>query len=771
MFPLDELKQLEAQVTSATALDDLKPIYNRLGELARDYTSDFDLQLAIADTRQRVIEKGLALRRHPNGNPAEKPPQPRLARPQVSDLPPVSKPVPKAPLDAEQPSAPPAPPRLGLGVALGAAATIIFFVVIVQIARDRNFPKPAAPASASAAAPGSVPVDIVTAPPGANVQINGENKCRSNCRVNLVPGNYQITAVLDGFDPAASGVTVVPGNPINVNLKLIAQSQMVRLFTDLDSGRVILDGKPAGELQDGQLVLDRVPNGKHTLFVIGTNRDATFSFEGQSGKEPKIKGPVSATNMLAVLVTSLGNQATVESSSKTPVKVALNGQARGEAGADGLELKDVPGGDQTLTVGDGADQRKLIVSFGAMPVVTAFLKSDVNTGTLVVSTGEDGATVLLNGKEYRRKTQHGELRIQTVGSQVVRVTKPGFQPEPEQRVEVNKGEETRIAFHLRPLPKVAALQIRNGIPGTQILIDEHPAGRIGPDGSFSAANLTPGDRSIEARRDGFIPRRILRTLRAGETLTINGTELAQPAAAASLNVGTSPADAIITYRRADEAETHTAHAGTLRLDAGAYVFTIRAPNYTDRTEHLTLAAGETRNLDVALVREFKPAEVPKPKPPATAVDWTGWQQENGEYVRKGGNLVVLHSGPLNGTIMFTARLRKAGLFRSGKLRWFIQDGDGTSHFEVDKKKFQVRGPDGVRSREHSHDRDRDDEDERTYTFQIDITPDRIVHRMKIRGDWITVDSEQTSGVADGKFGFDIPGNDQVAISNLRFTPR
>ena len=46
--------------------------------------------------------------------------------------------------------------------------------------------------------------------------------------------------------------------------------------------------------------------------------------------------------MLAVLVSSLGSQANVRSSAPIPLKVDLNGQPKGEAGPEGLELKDVP---------------------------------------------------------------------------------------------------------------------------------------------------------------------------------------------------------------------------------------------------------------------------------------------------------------------------------------------------------------------------------------------------------------------------------------------
>jgi hypothetical protein len=195
MLPLDELKQLEAQVNSATEVEALRPMYDRLGEIARDYTADFEVQLAVAEARQHIIEKGLAVRRaHSFGSSSEEPAGPRPPkRPQVVDLPPLPKPPPWPERASPKPPEPETRgPRLGLGIALGIAATLIFFVVVVQIARNRNMPTPApAPPATTAAAPGTVPVDIITAPPGATVQINGETKCRSNCRVNLAPGNYQ----------------------------------------------------------------------------------------------------------------------------------------------------------------------------------------------------------------------------------------------------------------------------------------------------------------------------------------------------------------------------------------------------------------------------------------------------------------------------------------------------------------------------------------------------------------------------------------------------
>jgi hypothetical protein len=765
MLPLDELQLLDSQLETAKDVGALRPIYDRLEEIARENSGDFEVQLVAADLRQRVINKGLRLRhareravRHPVAAVAPPPP----ARPASKRFSFGGNGF-RANLLADLPLS----RAVWMGVALGVVGWLVIFITLVQIARRRNIP-PQPAVVASSTTKGGVPVDITTSPPGATIQINNETKCKSNCRIALPPGNYQVTAMLDGFDPAATGVTVVPGPPIPVNLTLPSQTQTVRIYTDLPSGKVFLDGKAAPDLQDGQLVLDRVKNGKHRVTVSGPNAEATFAFELQPGKPPTITGPVSATNVLAVLVSSFGSDGRVQSSSATPVKVALNGLPQGEAGPNGLELKNVPAGDQQLTIGDGQDQRKMVVQFGPMAALTAFLKSDVSTGTLVVSTGEDGVSVFVNGKEYRRKTRHGELRIPALGNVAVRVAKEGFQSEPEQTVEVKKGEEAKLAFKLRPLPQVASLQIHNAIPGTQVFLDDRSIGRVGDDGSLSAANLAPGDHAIEVRRDGYVPRRILRKFVAGQTLALNGNELVMPPAAATVHLAVNPPDAQVTYRRSDEAQTHPARDNPLKLEPGSYVFTAKAPGHADQTARVPVAAGETRNVALTLPRETVAPPVVKPAPASTAVDWErqGWAERDGEYVRKGGNRVVVKRGRLNGVITFTAQLKKGGLglgglFRGGKLRWFIDDGEQYSQFEIDKKHFYANG-DKLPHPEL---------DQRVFTVQIDISPQRIVQRMKTADGWVELASAPGREIANGTFGFVVPGGDEIGISNFHFTPR
>ena len=198
----------------------------------------------------------------------------------------------------------------------------------------------------------------------------------------------------------------------------------------------------------------------------------------------------------------------------------------------------------------------LAESFGPAPMLTAFLKSDVNIGTLIVSTAEDNVRVFLNGKEYPRKTQRGQLRIPTLGSVNVRVAKDGYEIAPPQTAEVKKGSEIRLEFKMQPMPQVAILQIREATPGAEVLLDQKPLGTVAMMARLSANSVPPGDHTIELRKDQFYPKRMQRQFVAGRTVALLGGEGVLAAAIGTVKLSRTPADAQVVYRRADETQNH-----------------------------------------------------------------------------------------------------------------------------------------------------------------------------------------------------------------------
>ena len=262
----------------------------------------------------------------------------------------------------------------------------------------------------------AVQVQITTTPANASVRVNGETKCTAPCSVALAPGPYQVMAFLDGYDAATSTLNVVAGQPGTVTFTLTPQPQTVRILTDLDQGQIVFDDQPPADLQEGQFILDKVAPGSHTVTVTAKSGDATFTFDIAEAKPPAVTGTIAARNLIAKAGTSsFANQARVVTNSG-PMKLALNGQVeRADAGPAGVDLKAFQPGVDELVVGDGKDQRNMKESFGPGPMLTAFVKSDLNIGTLIVSTGEDDVRVYINDKEYRRRTARGQLRIPAIG--------------------------------------------------------------------------------------------------------------------------------------------------------------------------------------------------------------------------------------------------------------------------------------------------------------------------------------------------------------------
>lgn len=570
----------------------------------------------------------------------------------------------------------------------------------------------------------AVQVQIATTPAGASVRVNGTPQCTSNCSVGLTPGSYQITAFLDGYEPAAGTVQVNPSQPTTLNLALEPQAQSLRILTDLDQGKVTIDDQPPADLQEGQFIVDRVATGMHTVKIVGKGGEVSFSFEVADAKLPSIAGPVAAKNLNALLVASLANQAHVVTNSG-PLKLSVNGQPEADATPDGVDLKTFQAGVDELTIGDGKDEVSVKESFGPAPMLTAFLRSGVSTGTLIVATGEDGVRVFVNNKEFARRTQRGQVRIQTVGSVSVRVAKEGFDPPQAQTAEVKKGAETRMEFKLKAAPQFSTLLVVGGTPGAEVLIDQRSVGTVGPDGGFTSAGVAPGDHVVEIRRDQYISHTLPRTFRAGLTVTIVGGD-------AILSAAPPPPPA--------------------------------PPPPTPKAEPPPVVA-------------VQKAAPPAPKA-GTMEDWedpAAWKSKDGGWSHQGAGFIP-YNLPANGVFTFTVQLVKGGsIIRGGKIRWCVNYTDKQNYalYEMDNKNFWAKVVVKGKTFERTHTQLKDLEKQKSFTIQIDVTPEHVVHKMFAGGEWVNLDSWAETGrnFSEGKFGFLIQGNDEIGLADFKFQPK
>ncbi len=490
---LDELKQILDEARSSNSLANLRTYFDRVQELRRIHSGNFDVQLVAAEAQEAIIERARDLR----------------SRSEIPDTTAgiFARPSPARHANATEPAEEEGgkdkeeePSRIEgfpgnrqnwrratyLALFLTAVILVVFFYLI-QTARHINLESP----------PQSAP------------------------------------------KPAGSAKT--PSQPVNNPDHAAASAPTVRLYTDLIPGTVSVDDGDPQDLKDGELVLDHLEPGRHSIKVAGKSGSADFSFDVSENSAPQPVAPVSASNAMAVLVSAQNGKGHLLTSVQQP-DISVDGKPAGQAGPDGLALDNLGATDHELQVAQANDRQRFVMTYTSAPVLSVYVKSDPSTGTVTVITKLDGATVFINDKPSRHTTEHGQLRIPLkIGGYVIRVHKDGFIDPPSQSVDVKKGEESELAFDLQPVQNLASLEIRDAAPGTAIYVDNTQVGRVGADGIGTAQNLANGDHSIELKLDGAIPKRFQRVFQAGKTVLLAGPDTTlQKAAAPEAKVAEQP---------------------------------------------------------------------------------------------------------------------------------------------------------------------------------------------------------------------------------------
>jgi Flp pilus assembly protein TadD len=377
-----------------------------------------------------------------------------------------------------------------------------------------------------------------------------------------------------------------------------------------------------------------------------------------------------------------------------------------------------------------------------------------NLGTLVIVAGQDGASVFLNGKPQRQLTQSGQLRLPNLEPKdyVVKVTKPGFQDPPQQEIRIREGEQARLIFNLQPQPRLASLMIRGGTPGTLVLIDQDPVGTIQADGTLSVSTVNPGDRTVELRKDRFKPRQVKKHFVAGAAITLAAADAALEAASGQLRITFSPPDANVAIAK-DEFLKIVSSGVPLILPPGTYTLTARTAERFTRSATFEVEAGQSKTVDLSLA----PSGMSKWDDPGV------WKHDGDAYTRKGGDFVLYGVVPASGTFVFSA-MPKGRL-----IQWVLNYAGRNNYmlFQLDDKNFYrcaIRN--GQKTDEiivpHKGDK-------KTFrTLQVRVSPTEVVHMIKDGESWTVLDRWTQPGakLSAGKFGFYLPGNEQVALSSF-----
>jgi len=384
-----------------------------------------------------------------------------------------------------------------------------------------------------------------------------------------------------------------------------------------------------------------------------------------------------------------------------------------------------------------------------------------NQGTLLVVAGQDDAKVFLNGKLQRQLTQAGELRLPNLEPKdyVVQVSKSGFQDPPQQKIRIRKGEEARLIFNLQPQPqpRLGSLTIQGGVPGTVVLVDQTPVGTIRPDGTLSVSTVDPGDHTVELRNERFEPRQLKKHFEAGGTISLTAADAALEAAPEStlgeLKITFTPADANVALAKGNLLKMVSSGV-PLNLAPGTYTLTARTAERFTRSSTLEVIAGQSKMLSLSLA----------PNGMSKWDDPGAWKHEGDPFIRKGGDFVLYGVVPASGTFIFSAMLTKGHL-----LQWVLNYKDPKNYvlFQIDENNFYrsvIRN--GEKADEIIVPNKGGKKSFRT--FGIRVSPSALVSQIKQGDSWTVLDrwTQPGADLSLGKFGFYIPGSDEVALSSF-----
>lgn len=378
-----------------------------------------------------------------------------------------------------------------------------------------------------------------------------------------------------------------------------------------------------------------------------------------------------------------------------------------------------------------------------------------NEGALLVVAGQENARVFLDGKLQRQLTHAGQLRIPNLEPKdyVVQVSKDGFQDPAQQTIRIRKGELAKLTFNLQPEPRLASLRIQGGAPGTTVLVDEIAVGTVQSDGTFSASTVSPGDHSVELRKERFKTRQFKKHFVAGGTISLATADAALETSPGELKISFTPATANVAIVKGDFLKMVSSGV-PLNLAPGTYTITARTADRFSRSSTLEVIAGQSKALDLSLA----PNGMSKWEDPGA------WKPEKDSFVRKGGNFVLYGVVPASGTFAFSATAIKGHV-----LQWVLNYSDPKNYilFQIDENNFYrcvIRN--GQRTDEIIIPHIADKKSSRT--LRIRVSPTEIVHQIEQGDSWRVVDrwTQPGANLSQGKFGFYIPGNDQVALSGF-----
>ncbi len=694
--------------------------------------------------------------------PVAPPPPPAAAKPAP---PPAAKPLPPPP----KAKAPAKPMSAGTkkGLVLGGIAAALLAAVggtfLFLHNRKSETPAPAVAPTSTA----KLSFGVAASPLGADIAIDGNVCGKSTCLIEIGPGAHTVVAKLAGYQDASATFNVEPAQKTVPPLSLTLQQagSRISIVTDLPAGAIKVDGNASGNIQDGAGEVLALSSGKHKVQIDAPGAAASFDVDLTDGQPPAISG-LQATSLRGFVLARSGNDAKLYGS-LPGYTATLDGKSLGAVTAGGSNLAGLSPGPHELSIEGPAKQHDEI-AFEAQPASALYvsLRTDHLVGMLRINVNQDQAEVYLNGEKYKRPVMKGKLLIYLpVKSYMVRVQADGFAPS-EQTVDLKRGEEKALTFNLAPAR--STLAIHHAPPGAEVLIDGKTVGTVLANGELSL-DAEVGRHSIIVRHPQYKNLQADRILTSGKATDLDAT--LEPLTG-TVRIDVTPADARLRLRPENGPERDI--TGTsVNLPEGSYTLTASAPRFQDASTTVRVSVNKTVNATLNL-RPVETKSPPKTSTPAAATLVTldeirntpGWSSEPSGLVKRGGDLSLVAVDFTQANIRF-----KVQSLKGKRLEWVVGYESPKNYYLMqmdDKNFYRTAVVEGKRSDQVkvAHGLDR----KQAIGINIAITPSSIVHSLLKGSEWVIIDRwEFPAGLVKGKFGFEVPGKDEIAISEFQLT--
>jgi eukaryotic-like serine/threonine-protein kinase len=598
-------------------------------------------------------------------------------------------------------------PGIPIWLKLGVAAVVLLAAGVAAWLTLR----PKTEKVTATATPTDVYFEVRTTPPGASIFLGDRTLGSSESQLHLAPGQHQLTAQKDGFQPVTFAVNLNSGSsaPYNVTLRPLAAN--FHLFTPFKTGNLYWDGKSSEILaDDGQLSISALDPGQHTLRIESGPAKATIAFEDQPLALPVLQRP-STSGIDAVAVATYRDQAVLASSIPN-LPVLLDNQPAGKLVSGMIALKDLAPGPHALTVGEWTGN----FDAGTAPSLNVFLASLASQGRLFVEVhGANDAHVLINGADRGVAKKGRYLVTLDPGDYEVNVSDQGFIPSKPQKVAVRKGGGSRLSFLLVPEPVVK--------PAPTEVVPPPPKLQ----GSVSVA-VSPANAEVRYARNGDSTSQVFRI------------------------------------------PTMELDAGTYVFTARAPGFVDRS-----RTVEVTAGGSLTVNFGLVAVKVTPPPPTQIVHNMRVEDWDKSWSMEGVWYTRQGGDFVLYKYTPTAGIFHFAISPKESkgflGIGGNPKMRWVLHYMDPKNYIEftIDKQSYWADEYRNGKKIEHTKHKVHG-VDATSFQIHMTVAPTKILLEIRSGDNYVPLDqwNDASGNFTQGRFGFHLPNQDQIYLANFLF---